>query len=224
MKRTLLLFFVSLCLASAVSAGEAPQGTSFAPLSQSRWQTVLGNTPKQGTADFADGSLCLKSRWKEPCEVEAHSRYLLSGDFSVRAVYSSAVKQDCRSNAGLIFETKNGGVSYKCYVATTPENGRFYRVRQDRYGVTADETAKGAAAPETGEIRITRKAGKLTFYTRGEKGWEAVHAFSGECVKPLGIRVKLATGGTVSEYKEACPAGFCLKELVIEESQQITER
>lgn len=227
MKKVLWALALFLGLAAAW-AGESPApvlNETFDSLSPDRWQAVLNLSPKQGTAAAKNGELCLKSRWKEPCEVEVNSRFLLSGDFSVSAAYSSGPGQeDCRTNAGIVVETANGGVSYKCYVSTAPGAGRFFRARLDRNGVSADEVERGGAAPAEGEIRITREKGKVAFFRKGEKGWEKVHEFAGECVNPLAIRIKLATGGTVAEYRQACPAAFCLSELTVEKAERLADR
>ncbi|MEW5734268.1 MAG: hypothetical protein AB1921_05400 [Thermodesulfobacteriota bacterium] len=230
MKKTLLAFCVLALLsgpsaALAASAPAAALAETFDSLRTDLWQPVLGHSMKQGSAKVENSELCLRSPWKEPCEVEVFSRFVLSGDFSVTATYrTETADPDCRTNAGLVLETADGGVSYKGYVGTAPGGGRFFRSRLDRNGVSADETVKGTAAPAEGKIRITRKNGRLSFSTFGEGGWKTEHEFAGECVRPLGIRFKLATGGAADDYKQACPASFCLKDLSVDYCERISDR
>jgi hypothetical protein len=162
-----------------------------------------------GTASVADGALQLAAVEAVPVEIQVYSLFTFSGDFDIEAAYripDAHGLTDCRFNAGLVLQTLDGEINYKCYVAATPDKGLLYRARLDRFGEINREKHLGGEARKTGVIRMVRRGGRITYFVDGESGWEAFYRFERPSTEKLRARFKLQTSDETGEAGgAACP-------------------
>ncbi len=207
----------------------------FNPL---RWQEVLftGSAPDRifissqdwGKVFVEDGALNLVAVRAAPTEIQVYSRFTFSGDFDVetdyRIIADPAGSAGCRFNAGLVLQTLDGEINYKCYVAETPDKGLLYRARLDRFGEINREKYLGGEAAPAGVLRVVRRGGRIAFLVREETGWTEFCRFERPSTEKLRARFKLQTSDeTGEETRGACPARVAFEGFRINDCERIQE-
>ena len=207
---------------------------AFNPL---RWQEVLftAAAPDRifiasqdwGKVFVEDGALTLSAVQAEPTEIQVYSRFVFSGDFDVEAEYrvpDAAALTGCRFNAGLVLQTLDGEINYKCYVAATPDKGLLYRARLDRFGEINREKYLGGEARTTGVIRMVRRGGRIAFLVQEETGWTEFCRFERPSTEKLRARFKLQTSDETGEtVGSACPTRVMFDHFKVNECDRIIE-
>ena len=219
MKRTLVLWIVAAALGagSFASPASAQQEQSLKPCAEysdrfdtyntERWQDVLLYSKARGSVRVENGRLTLKTPKDEPCEVQVYSLFSFEGDFDIQANYDFSDPRElplCRFNIGLVMQTLGDERSYKCYIAAAQKEQFFFRGRLDAFGDKNLEKYKGDSAPETGVIRIVRKAGQISFLTLEDGKWRTLYTFGEPCHEKLRVRFKAQTSGD-DERLQPCP-------------------
>lgn len=203
-------FFPSLALTAESTAGQKACGEYSDPFdtyNPERWQEVLLYSKAPGKVSAENGWLSISTAGDEPCEIQVYSLFSFDGDFDIQADYELPESKDlpqCRFNAGLVAQTLGDERSYKCYIAAAKKEAFLFRARLDASGEKNIERHKGLPAPNTGSIRIVRKAGRLSFLTREAGEWKTVYAFEQSCLEKLRIRFKLQTSDD-EDGGQVCP-------------------
>jgi hypothetical protein len=181
----------------------------FDTFNPERWQEVLLYSKARGTVSADNGWLSIGTPEDEPCEIQVYSLFCFDGDFDIQADYDLSDSKGlglplCRFNTGLVVQTLGDERSFKCYIAAAQKEDFLFRARLDVSGEKNLEKYKGRPAPKTGVIRITRKAGQLSFLTRGDGEWQTQYTFAEPCQEKLRVRFKLQTSED-EEGMQACP-------------------
>lgn len=206
----------------------------FNPL---RWQTVLfySEAPDRifiesqdwGKAFVEGGGLTLAALADSPIEIQVYSLFTFSGDFDVEADYRILEPADptgCRFNAGLVLQTLDGEINYKCYVAETPDKGLLYRARLDRFGEINREKYLGGEAAPAGVIRVARRGGRIAFFVKEETGWTEFCRFERPTTEKLRARFKLQTSDETGDAKSgACPVRVAFEGFRVNDCEGIQE-
>jgi hypothetical protein len=210
---------------------------SFDTFNPLRWQEVMFyaaapdrifiDSQPWGTVSVEEGALQLSAAERTPVEIQVYSLFTFSGDFDIETAYRIPEGADltgCRFNAGLVLQTLDGEINYKCYVAATPDKGLLYRARLDRFGEINREKYLGGDAGTAGLIRVVRREGRIAFLIRGESGWERFCTFERPSTEKLRARFKLQTSDeTGTEGKGACPVQVAFGRFQVNGCDQIGE-
>jgi hypothetical protein len=172
-----------------------------------------------------NGRLTLKAPKDEPCEIQVYSLFCFEGDFDLQAEYDFSDPTGlplCRFNVGLVMQTPGDEMSYKCYLAAAQKEDLFFRGRLDAFGEKNLEKYKGDAAPETGIIRIVRKAGQISFLTFETDRWRTLYTFIKPCREKLRVRFKAQTSGD-DDGMLPCPVTVKFDNFKVNSCDRITE-
>jgi len=206
-----VFLFSGLHPSKAFAMPEAGESTcseysdSFESYNLERWQDVLLYSRQSGTVGVKDGLLNLRCPKDDPCEIQIYSLFTFEGDFDVQADFTVPVAPEaCQFNAGLVIQTLGDEKSYKCYIAGAPGRGLFYRARMDYFGEQNQEKLKGGPSPQTGTLRVVRKAGRLTFLVLDSGAWQETCTFAEPCNEKVRVRFKLQTGDD-EKGTQSCP-------------------
>ena len=181
---------------------------NFDSYNPERWQDVLLYSTAQGAVRVDKGQLILSAADEKPTEIQLYSLFTFEGDFDIQADYEAVYPTEmtsCRLNAGLVMQTLDDEIRYKCYVSKTSQNRLFFRGRHDLYDNEVQETGKKRPALPTGTIRIVRKEGLLSYLTLVDNKWVDVFSFKKPNRKKMRLRFKLQTFVEGSN-NTTCPA------------------
>lgn len=186
---------------------------AFDRLDPARWAEVLLLSPSPGTVRSDGGRLLLEADDDKPHEIQVYSMFTLSGDFDVQVEYRVPAEDTtlapCRFNGGIVVQTQDDRLSYKAYISSKPDRRLLFRTRLDRFGEANLEKFQTRPAPESGILRLTRRAGRVTFRAWVDGVWQVIYPFRERCTEKMRVRFKLQTGGEEG-MGQACPVTLAL--------------
>ena len=224
----LVLIISALFLAGNVQAASkqiscSSYSDNFDSFNPERWQEVLLYSATQGSVEVDNGQLVLSAADNQPTEIQLYSLFTFEDDFDIQADYKVVYPADmasCRLNAGLVMQTLDDKIRYKCYVSKIPKNRLFFRGRHDLYDNEVLETGKKRPASPKGSIRIVRKEGRLTYLALVDNRWVEVFPFKEPNRKKMRLRFKLQTFFEDSNSM-TCPATVKFDNFVVNSCERI---
>jgi hypothetical protein len=222
-----LAFFPSLAAPQQIPSQKLCSAYSdrFDTFNTERWHEVLLYSKVWGAVTVENGRLILRTPKNDPCEIQVYSQFSFEGDFDIQADYDFSDPAGlplCRFNIGLVVQTLGDEKSYKCYLAAAQKEDLFFRGRLDVMGEKNLEKYKGDAAPETGVIRIVRKAGSITFLTLETDHWQPLYTFKEPCHERLRVRFKAQTSSD-DEGLQPCPVTVKYGNFIVNSCDRIIE-
>ncbi len=171
-----------------------------------RWSDVLLYSKSQGIVTVEDGQLVLGAPGPDTNEIQVYSLFTFKGDFDIQIDYEVLKPEKiklCRFNTGMVLQTLDDEVSYKCYIAQKPLKKLIFRARLDKFGEKNLEKRQLKKAPYSGTIRLIRKKDIISFLALKKDQWTDVYVFHHPCKDKLRVRLKLQTGENEIK-KDAC--------------------
>jgi len=185
---------------------------TFETFNLDHWKDILLLSRSKGIVKVENGYLMLQASEKGPCEIQVYSLFTFENNFDIQVDYDISnlnKHKECRFNTGIVLQTMQDEISYKCYVAKGAKTSLIFRSRIDRFGEKNIEKHKTKAFDKKGTIRIVRNKGQIKFLILNNKRlknkqWNTIYKFKALCREKLRLRIKLQTGEDKG-LKNICP-------------------
>ncbi len=195
-----IFFFMPLQVVKAENNEPLPcnaYSDNFDIYNLERWSDILLYSRNRGMVTVEDGQLVLGAPGPDANEIQVYSLFTFKGDFDIQIDYEVLNPEKvklCRFNTGMVLQTLDDEISYKCYIAQKPLKNLMFRSRFDKFGEKNIEKYKLKNAPYSGAIRIVRKKDIISFSALKKDQWMDVYIFRHPCKDKLRLRLKLQTG------------------------------